>query len=100
KEEETIAAIIQELMHIYQFQALNYLKMKNNEPELVDGMAVYSVYYLMKNCDKQGYIDFSERWYNHYISDTSSLGAGFRHILNNYGENLLSLVKKKYDLIK
>lgn len=100
KEEETIAAIIFEMMHIYQFHSLNYLKMKNNEPELIDGMAVFAVYYLMKNSGKQDYSDYAENWYNHYITDSTYLGNGFRHVLNHYGENMILQVKKKYDLVK
>ncbi len=86
------------MMHIYQFQRLNYFKLKNTEEELVEGMSRWAEYYLLKNSETPEYVEEAESIHNNSIEDTSEYGVGYRYVSDKYGDNLIIKVNKKYGI--
>lgn len=94
----TLSIIIHELMHIYQYQKLNFLKMKNTEKNLIEGMTTYTEWFLLeKSEDEKDRILAGQLW-EEYINADSEYGEGFRHVKKDYGEDFLKKISAKYSL--
>ena len=98
KPPKTLSVIVHEMMHIYQYQRLNYFKLKNTEEELVEGMSRWAEYYLLKNSETPEYVEEAESIHNNSIEDTSEYGVGYRYVSDKYGDNLIIKVNKKYGI--
>jgi hypothetical protein len=79
----TLSAIIHEVMHIVQFQMTDKYAIRNGEPELIEGMTVWTEIYLM---NKGGYSDYANRYKESKLSDSSVYGSGYRYIIKKYGD--------------
>ena len=96
KKESICSTIIHELMHIYQYQKLNYFKLQNNEVELIEGMTTYAQYLLFMKSGNPEYQNHAEFIDKHRTTDTSEYGIGYRYVKEKYGEDFLQIITKKY----
>jgi len=112
KSPETFSIIVHEMMHIYQYQRLNYFKLKNIEEELIEGMTRWAQWYLLKHSENSGYMKEADILHEYSMEDTSEYGVGYRYILNNYrdkldnykseldkyGDKLITKINEKYGI--
>lgn len=96
KASHTLSTIVHEMMHIYQYQKLNYFKIKNSENELIEGMTRWAEYYLLVNSGVPEYIEVAKALHDYSLTDESKYGVGYRYVLDKYGDDLMAKVNKKY----
>ncbi|MCZ2393434.1 MAG: hypothetical protein LC105_06240 [Chitinophagales bacterium] len=95
----TLSTIVHEMMHIYQFQKLNYFKMKYDEPELIEGMTTWAEWYILSHSKHTDYQNEAEAIRENREIDTSEYGNGFRYIIKKYNGDKVSIlpqILKKY----
>lgn len=112
KPPETLSIIVHEMMHIFQFQRLNFFKLRNSEVELVEGMTRWAEWYLLENSGKPEYEEFANTIQNYSENDLSEYGVGYNYILRKYGDKykdkygdkygdiLIAKINKKYGINK
>lgn len=96
KTPDTLSTVVHEMMHIYQFQRLNYFKLQNIEKELVEGMTRWAECYLLKNSTIPKYIEEADKIHTYSLTDMSEYGVGYRYVLKKYGNDLIPKINKKY----
>jgi len=98
KETETLATIIHEIMHIIQFQKLNYFKMVNTEPLLVEGMTTWAEYYILSRSNNPDHRAFAKSYDAYRRAENSEYGESYRYIQDKYGDRAFEILIKKYAL--
>lgn len=94
---ETLSTIIHEIMHIYQYQHLNFFKIQNNEPLLIEGMTTWAEHFLLSKSGNKAYEKFAEKEKQRLLQDHQSVyGKGFQYIATQYPNNPLRKIKKRY----
>lgn len=98
KKPATLSTIIHEMMHIFQYQRLNFFKMKNSEPELIEGMTTWTEYLLLTKSGNPEYVEYAKFIDSARTADQSEYGIGYRYVKKHYGEEMVSKVLKKYSV--
>ncbi len=92
----TLSIIIHEVMHIMQYQKLNYFKFKNREPELIEGMTTWTEHYILSNSGVPEYKEYAKTYHEHLMKDNTIYGVGYRYVNDKYGEDAIARIFKKY----
>lgn len=92
----TISIVIHEMMHIYQYQRLNFFKMKNSEPQLIEGMTTWAEYLLLSKSDVPIYQEYAKLIDEARMQDQTEYGIGYRYVKEKYGEDMIKRITKKY----
>ena len=83
----TLSIIIHEMMHIMQYQKLNYFKLKNREPELIEGMTTWAEHYILSKSTVPEYKAYAKNYHAQLTEDQTIYGKGYRYVINKYGDD-------------
>jgi len=98
KREKTMATIIHELMHIIQYQKFNYFKIKQKEPLLVEGMAIWAENYLLRHSQDPAFQAYAEQNDAYWQQDPGEYGKAYRYLLDRYGNEPFRKLMRRYGM--
>ena len=100
KKPQTLSIIIHEIMHIIQFQKLNYFKIKYKEPKLIEGMTTWTEWYILSNSKNQEFVNYAKTYKDGLLIRDDEYGDGFKYVIDKYGKDKKAILKifKKYAL--
>ncbi|MCX6265801.1 MAG: hypothetical protein NTW16_00375 [Bacteroidetes bacterium] len=95
--EISLTIMIHELCHIWEYNELNCIRIKNN-PEtacIMEGLSVWTEIFLMR---KGGYSEIADSQESMFQNDETEYGKGFRYIKAHYGESPHQEVKNEFPI--
>lgn len=97
KKDHTLSIIIHELCHIWQYNELNYNKIKSDEiyKILIEGLPVWTEIHLMRLA---GYTEWADAYETVKQNDDTEYGQGFRFVKNKYTGIPHTEIKKMFPL--